>query len=293
MKNKFVRSLAISLAVVSMLAIQAAAVTVGGGTVNATSLNLRAEASVSAPSKELIPGGSFLLIEEKNADWYKVLFDGEEGYVSSGYVNFAETLDGSYGSGVVTGDYVRMRGTPSTDGDILSYFNTGSKLVVSGVSGAWLKVSAPNGTVGYIRSDYITCTADGEAAASVQTSLGEQIVESAKQYIGTRYVWGGMSTSGFDCSGFVNYVYKLYGYTMNRTAQNIYSYDGTSVSKDQLQPGDLIFFGYSGSSVSHVGMYIGNGQLIHASSSAAQVTISDLSESYYTRMYVGAKRIVG
>ena len=79
---------------------------------------------------------------------------------------------------------------------------------------------------------------------------------------------------------------------MNRVAQSIYTNDGVSVDKDNLQLGDLVFFGYSGTSVTHVGLYIGDGQMIHASTYNTGVIISDLSDSYYTRMYVGAKRII-
>ena len=72
----------------------------------------------------------------------------------------------------------------------------------------------------------------------------------------------------------------------------MYTNNGTAVSKDQLQPGDMVFFGYSAWNITHVGMYIGNGQFIHASSSADEVVITDLSQNYYTRMYVGAKRMI-
>ena len=111
--------------------------------------------------------------------------------------------------------------------------------------------------------------------------------------MGYRYTWGGMSPdTGFDCSGFVNYIYKLYGYSMNRVAQDIYSGSGTYVSKDQLQPGDILCFGYGPTSVGHVGLYIGNNQMVHASNSRTGVIITDLSNTYYTNNYVGAKRIV-
>ena len=75
-------------------------------------------------------------------------------------------------------------------------------------------------------------------------------------------------------------------------AQDIYTSDGAAVSKDELQPGDLVFFGWGPYSVSHVGIYIGDGQMIHASTSSTGVIISDLDSSYYTRKYVGAKRVV-
>lgn len=111
--------------------------------------------------------------------------------------------------------------------------------------------------------------------------------------MGAPYVYGGMSPSGFDCSGFVNYVYKLCGYSMSRVASSIYNNNGTYVEKANLQIGDLVFFASNSSSIGHVGIYIGNGQFIHSSSGAGCVVISDLSSNYYLKNYVGAKRIAG
>jgi cell wall-associated NlpC family hydrolase len=292
MKNRFIKFAALCLALVLLLSVPALADTVGGATVKADALNLRSEESAASTSKMLIPNGAFLLVEQKNGDWYKVMYNGQVGYVSAKYINFSENLDGTYNyTATVAGDNVRLRAGASTSSAILGVYSTGTQLTVLGVSGNWLKVSV-SGTVGYIRSDFVGYGGTASTGYVSTQSKGEQIVATAKEYLGTKYVWGGMSTSGFDCSGFVNYVYKLYDYSMNRVAQSIFSYDGTWVDKEDLQPGDLVFFGYSGSSVSHVGMYIGDGQFIHSSSSAGQVVITDLSQSYYTRMYVGAKRII-
>ena len=101
-----------------------------------------------------------------------------------------------------------------------------------------------------------------------------------------------MSPSGFDCSGFVGYVYKQNGYSLKRVASDIYYNNGVSVSKSELQAGDLVFFSNSSESVGHVGIYIGGNQMIHASTSRTGVIISDLGSSYYIQHYVGAKRII-
>ena len=120
------------------------------------------------------------------------------------------------------------------------------------------------------------------------------MVEYSKQYIGTPYVWGGTDlTAGVDCSGFIYSVYKHFGITLNRTSRDMYT-QGTPVSKTELVPGDLLFFNTGGDSViSHVGMYIGEGQYIHSTNGAGNgVTISSLSDNYSTTTYVGAKRIL-
>ena len=98
----------------------------------------------------------------------------------------------------------------------------------------------------------------------------------------------GSSPSGFDCSGFVSYVFKNFGYTVNRTAASMYT-NGVAVDKSELQIGDAVFFASSSESIGHVGIYIGDGEFIHSSSGCGYVTISGLDESYYSRMYVGAR----
>ncbi len=113
------------------------------------------------------------------------------------------------------------------------------------------------------------------------------VVGIAMQYLGTPYVWGGASPSGFDCSGFVMYVYAQLGISVPHNAAAQYGSVGVYVSSDQLEPGDLVFFDGLG----HVGIYIGGGQFIHSPHTGDVVKISSLSESWYASTYVGAKRV--
>lgn len=127
---------------------------------------------------------------------------------------------------------------------------------------------------------------------SVGTGTGQDIVSYAETFLGVPYVYGGTSPSGFDCSGLVYYCYKHYGYLVNRTAAGL-AYSGTPVSSTALQVGDIILFtSTDGSYVGHTGLYIGNGQFIHAPHTGDVVKISNLSDAYYTSHYWGARRVI-
>ena len=127
---------------------------------------------------------------------------------------------------------------------------------------------------------------------STGTGTGQDIVDYAETFLGVKYVYGGTSPSGFDCSGLVYYCYKHYGYTVNRTAAGL-AYNGTAVSSNDLQVGDIILFtSQSGSYIGHTGIYIGNGQFIHAPHTGDVVKISNLSDTYYTNHYWGARRVI-
>jgi len=133
----------------------------------------------------------------------------------------------------------------------------------------------------------------GQVGNGITTEAGLAIVNTAMKYLGVPYVYGGTSPACFDCSGLVYYVYKENGYSITRRA-SLQWFDGYSVTKAELQPGDLVFFSsnYS-SSIEHVGIYIGQAQFIHASSGGGCVKINNLSDSYYLRNYYGACRVLG
>ncbi len=113
------------------------------------------------------------------------------------------------------------------------------------------------------------------------------LIQSAKSHIGTPYVWGGTAPSGFDCSGFLKYVYEDHGISIPRTVASIWN-NSSQVKNPSV--GDIVFFNTSGSGVSHAGLYLGNNEFIHSGTSTG-VTISKLSENYWQSRYVGAKRV--
>ena len=282
----------------------------GTGYINGTSVRMRAGASTTSQILGTYNTGTAMTITGESGNWYAVTYNGVNGYVCKDYMTTtqpaASTTPAASGSaGAVKGNYVRLRSGAGTDYSILGTYNNGTPLTITGTSGSWYAVTI-NGKSGYMSGTYVAVGATTAAAApaapaannataaagNTASTTGNVIVETAKKYLGYPYVYGGMSPSGFDCSGFVNYVYMLNGYSMNRVASAIYYNDGTYVDKANLQAGDLVFFSNSSEYVGHVGIYIGGNQFIHASSSRTGVIISDLGSSYYIQHYVGAKRII-
>ena len=279
----------------------AAELSSGVGTVTASALKLRAEASTTSACLTLLPKGTSVVVEDDSiAGWYKVNHEGVTGYFSSEYVSFSISGSAKLGNGKVTGNDVNVRSAASTSASRLGSLNKGDVVAVTGIDNGWYKISF-NGKTGYVRSDYMTITKEAlssrgteAAAASAASSKGSEIVAYAKQYLGVKYVYAGASSKGFDCSGYTMYVMKHFGYNLPHTATGQMGY-GTSVAKSALQPGDLVFFcdpsRSGGKAASHVGIYIGSNQFIHASSGGGKVQIDSLSKAYYAKYYVGARRL--
>ncbi len=288
MRERIVRPLAAGALCVCALIVGAKADCIGGAETT-TAVNLRTGAGTDNAIIATVSEGTALIVEaDTGSGWYKVNYDGESGYMSADYLSFSETMDLT-AQGWVDGSDVRMRAAAGTDSEIVRVTTYGESVEILGVDGEWYKVSA-GGKTGYIRGDYVSFTEPDPSQAPAAGSIGEQIVAFAEQFLGTPYVWAGSSPSGFDCSGFVSYVFKNFGYTVNRTAASMYT-NGVAVDKSELQIGDAVFFASSSESIGHVGIYIGDGEFIHSSSGCGYVTISGLDESYYSRMYVGARRI--
>lgn len=195
--------------------------------------------------------------------------------------------------GYITGNNVRLRGAPSMSSDVLGELFYGNAVTITGTQGDWTAVTY-KGKAGYVFSQYVSKGeyTPGAAGGGSDSDLGRQIADYALQFVGYRYTWGGTSPeTGFDCSGLVYYVYKQFGYTLNRVA-NDQLRNGVHVDPSDLQPGDVLCF-YSGGSgyCGHVGLYIGNGMFVHAASSNTGVIITSLS-GYYSQRGYEARRIV-
>lgn len=193
--------------------------------------------------------------------------------------------------GVVDGDVVNVRNSASTDDEVVGKLGFGTPVNVIGyISSGWYKISCGS-LVGWIHEDYLITKPLIYENLPQNSTEGEKIASFAMGYLGYPYVYGASSPdTGFDCSGFVKYVMNACGYEVNRVAAD-QAQNGRAVSDYELIPGDLLFFASSPAGIDHVGIYIGNGKMIHASQETTGVIISELSGDYYNNTYVGARRI--
>jgi cell wall-associated NlpC family hydrolase len=191
---------------------------------------------------------------------------------------------------------LNLRIEASRSAEVIAAVEAGTALDVVATGEEWTQVKLGSET-GFMATEFLAIKEGTKPAQPApSTSKGDQFISYAKQFLGTPYVWGGTNLNrGVDCSGFVYAVYKHFGITLNRTSRSMVS-NGSRVKKAELQKGDLVFFDTNGSnngSISHVGMYIGNGQFVHSSSGRTRgVTISSLSDDYYQRTYVTAARVL-
>ena len=187
---------ALMLAATALAADQAISVAATTG----SSLRVRSDASTDASILSTLDKGvAVAVLDDSISGWYKINYGGTVGYVSADYVSIdQDNIFTSYGS--VNGDGVNVRSSASTDSSVLATVDKGTIVTVNGFENGWYDVTCEYGTEGYIRSDFLDLTANDSSSSS------SDIVAAAKQYLGTRYVYGGSSPRGFDCSGFSMYI---------------------------------------------------------------------------------------
>ena len=249
------------------------------------SLNVRKKASTDSKVVGKMTDKDACEIVSVKGDWAKITSGKVEGYVKTEYLltgDAAKNVAKKEIAKVVTVNTttLRVREKASEDSAILSLVGEGEDLVVEDTKDGWYKVEVDD-QKGYISGDYVEVTEKLPTASTVkELEYGEgytdsrvSLVQFALQFVGNRYVWGGTSlTNGIDCSGFTMQVYARYGVGLPH--QPAY---GNRIRASEAKPGDLFFYG-SGSSISHVGIYIGNGQIVHASNARTGIKISS---AYY------------
>lgn len=194
---------------------------------------------------------------------------------------------------VVNSTSLNVRASASTDAEVVATLSIGSRVKVNWIEPDWVCVAYNgDGLMGYVAAEYVTVHSGEMPALSSQGS--QAVINIAKQFLGVPYVYGGSSPRGFDCSGFVQYVYKQLGYNLHRVAASQMT-NGIAISKADLAPGDLVGF-YSnigGGYIGHIGIYVGNNMMIHAPRSGDVIKITSIADgTYHGLRYAGARRII-
>lgn len=231
--------------------------------VQADRLNVREEPDVSSGRIGYIDNGERVKLIEWGDEWSKVDYTEEhDGYVASAYVTVAE-------------EFIYAKSIEEEEAELAAMQELQARTQAS-------EEETPERMV--------ISTPPPQTNYATVSELRNAVVDYAMQYLGNRYVHGGQSlATGTDCSGFTCYIYKEFGYSLSRTPQGQYTSAGRAIDMSQIQPGDVICYSSNGSTCTHVGLYIGNGQIIHAANSRKGVIISNYD---YDGIILGVRNIV-
>ena len=290
---------------------------------NYETLRLREEPNTN--SKELAKAQRnevVLILNKGKGGWYRVSYKLQEGYMLGGYLRILTKENVELGYGQVIPEETVLYTQPDPQSEELCGLVQNDRCYTIGVNDGWYKVIFGEG-IGYIPSPLLELTevpyenaassvspkffveglstgiAPSAQALSGQKPLkasgepvtGADILAETEQYLGIRYVHGGESPKGFDCSGLIYYVLRTLGYSAPRSVA-AQARMGTPVGNDLLQPGDLVFFAtLGGKTPTHVGIYAGDGQFLHAPNSRSKVSYGDLTSGYWLKCYIGARRL--
>ena len=256
--------------------------------VESGNLNIRAVAAEDGKLVGKLPKNAACEVIDSDGTWAHIKSGEVEGYVSEEYLltgipakRKAEELATTMAR--VTTDSLKVRAEANTDSEVITLVPNGERLEVIEVEGDWVKVGLDDQEV-YVSADYVEVSSELSTAITMTELLYGQgvsdvrvdICQYAKEFLGNPYVWGGTSlTKGADCSGFVLSIFKKYGVSLPHSSR-AQANCGTTIKVSEAQPGDLIFYG-NGKTINHVAIYIGGGQVIHASSPKTGIRISNVS----------------
>ena len=265
------------------------------GTVTADALNVRSGPSTSyGITTKLYKGDKVEILETSNG-WHKIkASNGKIGWVSGDYIKVSSgsTSQTSY-KATVTATSLNVRSGTGTSYSVITKLSKGTVVdVIESASNGWKKVKTSNGTTGWVSGSYL---ANGvvEQPSTPSTNKVQAVIDLAHKQLGKPYVWGAEGPNSFDCSGLIYYVYKnAAGITLPRTSSAQYS-AGVAVSRSNLKAGDLIFSSTDGTgNITHVAIYVGDGQMIHAPRNGKNVEKVSINNSYWNKAYVGARRVL-
>lgn len=261
----------------------------GMSVISSGNLNIRQEASTDSEVIGILTNHNACELLEDAGEWYKVTSGKVTGYVNKQYLvtgDEAESIAEQEIKTVATvnTETLNVRAEKSTEAAVLSQVGNLEAFTVNSVADGWVEISVDD-SVGYISQDYVTLAQALPTAKTIeQVKYGDgvsdvraSVVSYALQFVGNRYVWGGTSLEkGVDCSGFTMRILGKYGISLPHSSRAQPSY-GKKISASEAKPGDLFFYG-SGRSISHVAIYIGNGQIVHASNKRDGIKVSN---AYY------------
>lgn len=258
----------------------------GMSVISSGNLNIRQEASTDSEVVGILTNHNACELLEDAGDWYKVTSGKVTGYVSKQYLVTGAEAEAIAQQEIkmvatVNTETLNVRAEKSTEAAVLSQVGNSEAFTVNSIADGWVEISVDD-SVGYISQDYVTVAQALPTAKTIeQVKYGDgvsdvraSVVSYALQFVGNRYVWGGTSLEkGVDCSGFTMRILGKYGISLPHSSKAQPSY-GTKINASEAKPGDLFFYG-SGRSISHVAIYIGNGQIVHASNKRDGIKVSN------------------
>lgn len=293
------------------------------GVINSNSVNVRSNADYNAPVTSQVYKNNVVYAYAQTGDWYLIQNGDSEGYIHREFVDglFIDQLPNKKAAAVkkvkpdentiaVATTTLNLRAEPSTSSNIVKKVAPATVLPVKNIDNDWAKVSMSDGTEGYLAKQYLNIGKESAKSTLMKgievkpssgntnsenvssgNDKGSDIVSYAKQFLGNSYVYGGNSlTGGVDCSGFTSQIFQKFGISLSRSSAAQYAGNGTHIDASAARPGDLVFYGYSGS-VSHVAIYIGNGQVIHANDPSSGICISSAFKPS-GKPVIGVKRVL-
>lgn len=258
----------------------------GMSVISSGNLNIRQEASTDSEVIGILTNHNACELLEDAGEWYKVTSGKVTGYVNKQYLVTGDEAEAIAEQEIktvatVNTETLNVRAEKSTEAEVLSQVGNSEAFTVNSVADGWVEISVDD-SVGYISQHYVTLAQALPTAKTIeQVKYGDgvsdvraSVVSYALQFVGNRYVWGGTSLeNGIDCSGFTMRILGKYGISLPHSSKAQPSC-GTKISASDAKPGDLFFYG-SGSSISHVAIYIGNGQIVHASNKRDGIKVSN------------------